>query len=58
VVDVWDALSNPRVYKPAWPEPEVIAYLREAAGTQLDPRLVELFLANLDGLKALASDPA
>ena len=58
VVDVWDALSNPRVYKPAWPEPEVIAYLREAAGTQLDPRLVELFLANLDRLKALASGPA
>jgi HD-GYP domain-containing protein (c-di-GMP phosphodiesterase class II) len=58
VVDVWDALSNPRVYKPAWPEPEVIAYLREAAGTQLDPRLVELFLANLDELKALASGSA
>jgi HD-GYP domain-containing protein (c-di-GMP phosphodiesterase class II) len=58
VVDVWDALSHPRVYKPAWPEPEVIAYLRGVAGTQLDPRLVELFLAHLDELKALASGAA
>ncbi|MDO1528521.1 HD domain-containing phosphohydrolase [Fulvimonas sp. R45] len=58
VVDVWDALSQPRVYKPAWPEPEVIAYLRGVAGTQLDPRLVELFLAHLDELKALASGTA
>lgn len=58
VVDVWDALSHPRVYKPAWPEDEVIAYLRQAAGFQLDPTLVELFLGHLDELKALASNPA
>jgi response regulator RpfG family c-di-GMP phosphodiesterase len=54
VVDVWDALSTPRVYKPAWPEADVLAYLRAAAGSQLDPRLVDLFLANYDQLKALA----
>ncbi|HET6804217.1 MAG TPA: HD domain-containing phosphohydrolase [Frateuria sp.] len=53
VVDVWDALSFPRVYKPAWPEEEVLAYLRQAAGSQLDPRLVELFLANYPDIKAL-----
>lgn len=54
VVDVWDALSTSRVYKPAWPEADVLAYLRAAAGSQLDPRLVDLFLANYDQLKALA----
>jgi response regulator RpfG family c-di-GMP phosphodiesterase len=54
VVDVWDALSYSRVYKPAWPEPEVLHYLRDAAGSQLDPHLVELFLDNYDELKALA----
>jgi response regulator RpfG family c-di-GMP phosphodiesterase len=42
-----------RVYKPAWPEPEVLDYLREAAGSQLDPGLVALFLENYDELKAL-----
>ena len=51
VVDVWDALSFPRVYKPAWPEDEVIAYLRKIAGSQLDPALVALFLANYDDIK-------
>jgi response regulator RpfG family c-di-GMP phosphodiesterase len=53
VVDVWDALITARVYKPAWPEPEVLDYLREAAGSQLDPHLVALFLENYDELKAL-----
>ncbi|TBR39635.1 MULTISPECIES: HD-GYP domain-containing protein [Dyella] len=51
VVDVWDALSFPRVYKPAWPEPKVLAYLRDAAGTQLDPRMVALFLDHYAELK-------
>lgn len=54
VVDVWDALSFPRVYKPAWPETEVLDYLRNAAGSQLDPHLVALFLDHYTELKALA----
>ena len=53
IVDVWDALSFPRVYKPAWPEHEVLAYLRDAAGSQLDPQLVQLFLDNYHQIKAL-----
>lgn len=57
VVDVWDALSFPRVYKPAWPETEVLHYLREAAGGQLDPHLVQLFLDNYAELKGLAMNP-
>jgi HD-GYP domain-containing protein (c-di-GMP phosphodiesterase class II) len=57
VVDVWDALSFSRVYKPAWPEPEVLAYLKDAAGGQLDPRLVRLFLDNYAALKTLALNP-
>lgn len=53
VVDVWDALSFPRVYKPAWPEDEVLDYLRNAAGGQLDPGIVGLFLEHYDELKAV-----
>jgi putative nucleotidyltransferase with HDIG domain len=56
VVDVWDALSHPRVYKPAWPEDEVIDYLRNAAGSQLDPHLVKLFLAHYDELVLLGTN--
>ncbi|GLQ97601.1 HD-GYP domain-containing protein [Dyella mobilis] len=57
VVDVWDALSFPRVYKPAWPEEEVLAYLRNAAGSQLDPTLVRTFMDHYAELKALALHP-
>jgi putative nucleotidyltransferase with HDIG domain len=49
VVDVWDALIPARVYKDAWPE----TYLRDAAGSQFDPRLLELFLQHYDELKSL-----
>jgi hypothetical protein len=44
VIDVWDALSSERVYRPAWPKEKVVAYLKENAGTQFDPRVVEAFL--------------
>ena len=54
VIDVWDALITERVYKPAWPEARVLDYLREVAGSQLDPRLVELFLAHYATLKQVA----
>ncbi len=58
VVDVWDALISPRVYKRAWPEVEVLEYLRREAGGQFDPALVALFLANYGELKALGQTPA
>jgi HD-GYP domain-containing protein (c-di-GMP phosphodiesterase class II) len=56
VVDIWDALCSPRVYKPAWPEEDVRRYLEEAAGTQLDPHLVKLFLGHLEEIKTLGAD--
>ncbi|MFI4959640.1 MAG: HD-GYP domain-containing protein, partial [Lysobacterales bacterium] len=58
VVDLWDALISARVYKPAWPEPEVLDYLRQVAGSQLDPELVALFLGHYDEIKALGRTPA
>jgi HD-GYP domain-containing protein (c-di-GMP phosphodiesterase class II) len=48
VVDVWDALLSERPYRHAWPEAEVIAYLRDNAGRQFDPTVVEMFLRLLD----------
>jgi len=48
VVDVWDALSHARVYKPAWQEEEVLGYLREEAGRQFDPDIVTIFLENYE----------
>ena len=44
VVDVWDALTHERSYKPAWPESEAAAELRAQAGRHFDPRVVDAFL--------------
>jgi HD-GYP domain-containing protein (c-di-GMP phosphodiesterase class II)/HAMP domain-containing protein len=43
VVDVWDALSNQRPYRAAWPEHQVHDFLREHSGSAFDPAAVELF---------------
>ena len=44
VVDVWDALSYDRPYRPAWTEDAVIHYLKEQSGKLFDPKVVETFL--------------
>jgi PAS domain S-box-containing protein/putative nucleotidyltransferase with HDIG domain len=44
VVDVWDALHNDRYYRKAWDEDKVLEYIQSLAGTQFDPRAVELFM--------------
>ncbi len=48
VVDVWDALSSDRPYRPAWPAEHVREYIREGAGRHFDPHVVEAFLSWLD----------
>ncbi len=47
VVDQWDALKSDRPYRKAWPDGQVLAYLRENAGRIFDPRIVQAFLALL-----------
>ncbi len=44
VVDVWDALCSGRLYKPAWDHKKVRAYISSLAGTQLDPKVIQVFL--------------
>lgn len=48
IVDVWDALSSDRPYRPAWPPEKVRAYLKGEAGRHFDPRVVEVFLKILE----------
>ena len=43
VVDVWDAITHDRPYRPAWPRQEAIQHIRDGAGTHFEPRAVELF---------------
>ncbi|MQC26290.1 MAG: HD-GYP domain-containing protein [Chloroflexi bacterium] len=44
VVDVYDALTTSRSYRPAWSRAEAIKYLQEHAGTQFDPEYVEVWI--------------
>jgi response regulator RpfG family c-di-GMP phosphodiesterase len=45
VADTWDALATQRVYRERLPQAQCARTLRLAAGSQLDPALVELFLS-------------
>lgn len=44
VVDVWDAITSDRPYRPAWPREEAIEHIRGGAGSHFDPMAVDLFL--------------
>ncbi|MDR7271325.1 HD-GYP domain-containing protein (c-di-GMP phosphodiesterase class II) [Pelomonas saccharophila] len=41
VADVFDALSEERCYKPAWPLRDVMAYVASQRGRQFDPRCAD-----------------
>lgn len=43
VVDIYDALTSDRHYRPAWSRHEALEYIREESGRQFDPRVVEAF---------------
>jgi len=43
VVDVWDALTSNRPYRPAWTEEDARAHIQEQAGKHFDPQVVDLF---------------
>jgi putative nucleotidyltransferase with HDIG domain len=44
VVDVWDALIADRPYRKAWSHQKAFRYIREQAGIQFDPSIVEAFM--------------
>jgi HD-GYP domain-containing protein (c-di-GMP phosphodiesterase class II) len=44
VVDVYDALSSDRPYRPNWPQDKVLAHIQELSGSHFDPRVVDAFL--------------
>ena len=53
VADVFDALTSPRVYKPAFPLDKALDIIKEGKGTQFDPKCVEVFLENLPEVKVI-----
>jgi len=47
IVDVFDALANDRIYRPALPIEEVLRIMLEGRDTHFDPRLLDIFLDSL-----------
>lgn len=48
IIDVWDALTSHRPYRPAWPREDARKYLLDQAGHQFDPQVVSEFIRLLD----------
>jgi putative nucleotidyltransferase with HDIG domain len=44
IIDVFDALSNDRPYRMAWPLEKVITYLKEQKGSHFDPVVLDAFI--------------
>jgi PAS domain S-box-containing protein len=51
VIDVWDALSSNRPYRPAWEKDSIIQYLNDQSGKHFDPQVIQAFLQLLDNGK-------
>lgn len=58
VADVYDALVSVRPYKEAWTITEALDYIKQQAGTQLDPRCVEAFCKRITEITKIQSDYA
>jgi diguanylate cyclase (GGDEF)-like protein len=43
LVDVWDALTSDRCYRPAWTHESALEYIKEQSGQLFDPELVPIF---------------
>ncbi|GEM_PF-161837 len=44
IADVYDALTNDRPYRKAWPKEKAIAYILEQSGKHFQPEIVEAFV--------------
>ena len=54
IVDVYDALTHDRVYRPAFAEEDALSMMRAGRGTQFDPGLLALFFANFEQMHSVA----
>jgi HD-GYP domain-containing protein (c-di-GMP phosphodiesterase class II) len=52
VSDAWDAMTTDRPYRPGMRHEEAIAVLRKFAGSQFDPRVVDVFVKIASGFAA------
>ncbi len=48
IIDVWDALSSDRCYRPAWKTDEIQEYIIDQSGKLFDPNITPTFLRMLN----------
>ena len=48
ICDVFDALSQTRVYRPAWSPQQIVDHMGSNREKHFDPGLLDLFIANID----------
>ncbi|MDH5464503.1 MAG: HD domain-containing protein, partial [Thiovulaceae bacterium] len=58
LADVFDSLSEDRVYGKAWSDAEIEKYLQDERGQQFDPTLIDLFFAHKERFFALRTASA
>ncbi|GMV97616.1 MAG: response regulator [Phycisphaerae bacterium] len=58
LADVYDAITTRRSYKDALSHEAAVAIIREASGTQFDPRVVDAFLARQEEFRLIATELA
>lgn len=51
VVDVYDALTSNRPYRPAWTRERTLEHIRSLSGTCFDPKVVDAFLSLIEDNK-------
>ncbi len=56
IVDVYDALTHDRVYRPAVPETEALAIMERGRGGHFDPFLFGIFLSLVPPLRRIAEE--
>jgi putative two-component system response regulator len=56
VADVYDALSSPRPYKPAFSREKCLSILEEGRGSHFDPRVLDALLARLDEIDRVQAE--
>ena len=54
LVDVYDALSQDRIYREAEPEAEVLRQMQEGRGSHFDPYYYDLFLESVEEFRKIA----
>lgn len=56
MVDVYDALSSKRPYKPAWPREQALQTVREGVGSDFDPEMGAAFLEMMRSASSAGGD--